>query len=675
MTRIRTVASVAAILFAATQTATIIDADPATTAEKKTTERKDVFETPYLNAQTSSADFTIMPKGMASFGAAAGGDWLYIIGGKTARAHHYDVESYNHTFYRLNLRDRTTWEELPGGVPLQSVALVNDEKGLVRIGGMTAVNAVGTDAELHSTDVVTRYVPETRTWVTLPSLPEKRSSHDAVVVGSKIFVFGGWDLQGDDTNATWHEHGLVFDTADSKKGWQKIDQGFQRRALALAELNQKIYVIGGMTSENKMTRKVSIYDIETGSWSDGPSIPGMAFGASAFRRGNRVFATTMDGGLFSLGDAEAEWKRERSLTLPRFFHRLIRVGDNELAAVSGTGRGGHHRTIEWLRDDRAKVTKLVIPYHGAGKARQGVFLVNNTLHVFGGNTSIRDHQFKPENFTNEGWKIELNSLRLTKIADAPVNRQSFRTFVKNAHSRFNDPVGLAFGGFGHNGDAAVSFADIYHYDILGDRWTKSTVSLPGALTQFGLAEHDKKVYVFGGLNFDPARGKKEQFKLNDSVFVWDSDAEKEEDQKKFVKLSTLPNPRRAFASATLDGKFYLVGGMKDNFMEVEPCDVYDFKTGEWSSIAAPNDFRISAQMVPLNGKLYLLGGSSQNEEGDYYRNRTVECFDPATGKWTTVVEDIGINLGEARAFALGNRILIYSAHNDQNVVNLYFIEP
>ena len=40
---------------------------------------------------------------------------------------------------------------------------------------------------------------------------------------------------------------------------------------------------------------------------------------------------------------------------------------------------------------------------------------------------------------------------------------------------------------------------------------------------------------------------------------------------------------------------------------VSPVDVFDFESGQWSSIAAPEP-RLFAEMAELGGKLYLAGG-------------------------------------------------------------------
>lgn len=628
-------------------------------------------------AKIQRRDITVMPEAFTSFGAAAQGGYLYMIGGHTGAAHEYHNEGFNEVFWRLNLKDRTSWEVLPGGVGLQSVALVSDGDRLYRVGGMTADNAPGEDDDLRSTDEVAAYDPLTRQWSGMPALPDVRSSHDAVVHKGKVFVFGGWKLAKDplskEPNAeNWHDTALVLDPSSEAPKWSAIKQPFKTRALAVASNGECIYAIGGMTPDG-MSSKARIYNPEINEWSSAPDLPGFAFGTSAFGLNGRVFATNWEGKLFSHAPGEEAWRADGGLTFGRFFHRLVAVSETELAGIGGVTRGGQIRNIEWLTPGQSgpSIASLTLPNPGPAKARQGIFMYQNTLYTFGGNNSVLDHQFKPENFVNDAFKISLPSLRAERIADLPVNRQSFKTFMTGTQDRFAEKLGFAVGGYGHNGEAAVTHADIFLYSIDANVWEKFEVSLPAPLTQFGLTRHDGKVYLFGGLDFDPARGKRERFQESNGIYVWDPEGK----ARSFTALEPeLPIARRAFGGASLDGKYYIVGGMKANFEEVDHCNVFDYETGEWSEIPNPSDARLSPKLIPMNGKLYLVGGSSPTLEG-FVRNTSIECFDPATGEWSMVVEDIGENLGELQAFAFGEQLLLYSAHNDADEIRLLFVRP
>jgi N-acetylneuraminic acid mutarotase len=508
-----------------------------------------------------------------------------------------------------------------------------------------------------------------------------------VAVGSKVYVFGGWKLAGEGNEGEWHDAGLVLDLAAAQPKWEPIAQPFKKRALALAEADGKIFAMGGMTEQGRPTNEVAIFDIAQGKWSDGPELPKSMLGGfaiSAFGANGRAWVTTYEGGLYSAAPGETDWRAEATLTYPRMFHRLLHVGGGEFAAVAGTARGSHVRNVEWIKPGvkGPVVTRVNLPAPGAAKTRQGIFFHNNTLYAFGGNNSVKDHQFAPDNFVNEAFAINLNTLSAERIATLPVKRQSFVTFMTGTQDRFGEKIGYAVGGFWHDGQAALSTSEVLQYSLDADVWEPAKLKLPNALTQFGVAEHGGKIYLFGGMNFDPARGKKERFQESETVWCYDpkphaevKEGEKGPGPREFVALDTkLPTKRRAFGAAVLGDKYYIIGGMTKDFEEVDRCDVYDFKTGQWSTIPQPNDVRLAPKLIPLNGKLYLCGGTSPTEQG-MARNGSIEEFDPATGTWRTIIEDIGGDLGELQAFAFGHRILLYSVHNDENEIRLVFIEP
>ena len=64
----------------------------------------------------------------------------------------------------------------------------------------------------------------------LPPLPEARSSHDVVMIGTRLFVVGGWRLVGSTRTAKWPEHGLTLDLASARPAWEPFPQPFRRRA-------------------------------------------------------------------------------------------------------------------------------------------------------------------------------------------------------------------------------------------------------------------------------------------------------------------------------------------------------------------------------------------------------------------------------------------------------------
>src|SRR5262249_21916885 len=149
------------------------------------------------------ASYPPMPEPVASFGAAVADGWLYVFGGHRSKTHQYSTEAVVGSFYRLNLACPKKWESLPSGLPGQGLPLGEHGGKLYRIGGMQPHNKPGEKADNHSFATTACFDPATNKWTDLPDMPEGRSSHDAVVVGDKIIVVGGWDLKGKDAKTEW----------------------------------------------------------------------------------------------------------------------------------------------------------------------------------------------------------------------------------------------------------------------------------------------------------------------------------------------------------------------------------------------------------------------------------------------------------------------------------------
>lgn len=639
---------------------------------------------PVLHAKGGKSRAVSMPKGMlpeavSSFGGAVSGDWLYVYSGHTGEAHDHSVKNLSQQFLRLNLLDMTTWETLEMRRALQSPALVAHCEQLYRIGGMYASNGPEEKESLHSVDEVERFDPVAGTWTPLPPLPSPRSSHDAVVMGDKVYVVGGWRLDGGREGKEWYDSMLVMDLSAEPLAWQSVPgPKVKRRAVAAGQAKGKLYVIGGITETGGPSGDVDVFDPASGTWSSGPAFPGEGlhgFGASAFEVGGRLYASGAEGVIYGLNASGSGWERVCSLAFPRFFHRLLPAGDAGLLAVGGASVSGHVRMIERVeltpKASGPRSVAWTVPFPGQAKNRQGIFLHGDDLLVFGGNNSLEQHDFEPENFVREAYRLSLSRLQFSRASDFPAGRQSFVTTTIGGRRRAE---GLAIGGFGHDGEVARSHDEIYTYSFAKNEWEKLDAKLPEPRTQFGLVEHNGVFWAFGGLDYDPTRPRKEHFRHVTDVLTWDRSASS---GATFERAGIeLLQPRRAFGGALIDDKYHLICGMRENFTLVETCDVFDFKTKTWSTIGSPSAPRISPEVVALNGKLYMAGGTSPKGEGEFEANTTLEVYDPATQKWSVVMETLPIPTRQMRMFALRDRLLLYSAQTEgTNAVRLAIIDP
>jgi N-acetylneuraminic acid mutarotase len=307
-------------------------------------------------APATSSHLKPLPEAISSFGAAVSDGWLYIYSGHTGTEHDHSAANLSQNFRRIKLDGTTDWESLPMQTPLQGLAVVAHDGKIYRIGGMNARNATTKDDEdLHSTTEFAVFDPATKKWQDLAPLPAPRSSHNAAVIGDKLYVTGGWTLSGS-RKGKWLTDSLVFDLKNPSAGWQPLpEQSFQRRALAAGTWQGKLVALGGMDEKQDVSQEVDLFDPQTGQWSKGPKLPGAGmagFGVSAWNLDGDLYVSGFRGQVFRLTEDGSGWEEVARLATPRFFHQLVPAGvDGALIAVGGASRDGHLVDLELIKVD------------------------------------------------------------------------------------------------------------------------------------------------------------------------------------------------------------------------------------------------------------------------------------------------------------------------------------
>ncbi len=279
-----------------------------------------------------------LPFGITSFGAALVDQQVYVCAGQRGPAHEYSRAGQSDSFLRLNLRSTKQWESV-GTVPRGAgLAMVSYGGKIYRIGGFEARNKEGEKSDLHSMPDFSCFDPATGKWETLAPMPKGRSSHDAVVVGSRLIVAGGWELRGSEPSI-WDDTALSADLSAARPTWEELPKApFRRRALALGECRGKVYVLGGMEEQGKATTTTYVLDLATRKWSQGPKLPGEGlegFGGCAVTCAGQLFATTYSGKISRLSEDGQSWQDAGKLTRPRFFHRMLCTEGHSLLVVGG----------------------------------------------------------------------------------------------------------------------------------------------------------------------------------------------------------------------------------------------------------------------------------------------------------------------------------------------------
>ncbi len=279
-----------------------------------------------------------LPQPVTSFGAAVLEDGVYVYGGHKGAAHSYSRSGQSNLLWKLPLDGKSKWETVAKDEHLQGLAMVALKGSLYRIGGFTARNAEGEDHDLWSQNAFARFAPDQKKWLELPPLPEPRSSHDAAVLGGRIYVAGGWQLRGDQ-DSQWHTTAWSIDPTAATPKWEELPTPpFQRRAVSLAAHDGRLYVIGGMQSRGGPTTRVDYYDPQQKKWFRGPDLQGKpmdGFGSSSFETNGNLYVSTISGKLQRLSSDGAAWEVVGNLERSRFFHRMLPIADGKLLLVGG----------------------------------------------------------------------------------------------------------------------------------------------------------------------------------------------------------------------------------------------------------------------------------------------------------------------------------------------------
>ncbi len=585
-----------------------------------------------------------LPRGLASFGCAIVDDSVFVYGGHCGRAHQHDRERQTGVLLRLDLSNPDRWHEIAVGPRLQSAALVAHAGQLYRVGGMQARNAAGEKSDLYSSDEIVRIDPATGATTLVARLPEPRSSHEAVVVGDRLYVFGGWTLAGADERPA--ETAWAFDLTQPSQPPVAIPALPPRRALAAAVVDGRIHAIGGMDEDGATCRETFVLDPNGSTgWQRGPDLPFDGFGAAACVVDGVMFVSARSGVVHRLDVGANAFVAVAPLVVPRFFHRLVPLATNRLLAIGGAARGPHLRWNECIPLDGAPIVQRAeIAIDGGPRQRPALWLDGDVLHVAGGNRSAKQHDFAADRFGRATFAVDLLRCSVERGADLPIGRQSM---LMHADAR----GAVVVGGFGHDrnvGDARATAA-VLRFDRSRERWDEAS-ALPEPRTQSMGIVHDGAMLLFGGLDFDPKRRDDFRFPLEVLRIDLTTGAVSETAHR-------LPRARRAGSIAMLDERIVLVGGMADEFTPVDAVDVLDPRDGSWSSLPAPSATRVGADLLTVAGKLWLVGGSVS--DGDDLRPATsIECFDPATSTWSTARVGLPNAMRHVRAIAWRERLLL-----------------
>lgn len=149
------------------------------------------------------------------------------------------------------------------------------------------------------------------------------------------------------------------------------------------------------------------------------------------------------------------------------------------------------------------------------------------------------------------------------------------------------------------------------------------------------------------------------------------------------KPTALLTSRHHYATAALDGKFYVAGGCLGEsdaipHRRTNAFESYDPATGLWTPLPPMLSERQAFQLVAFEDELYAIGGVDH----EAVPITTIEIYNPAVDTWRSVPAPWGQSLGWVSAVVHGDRILAFGRMKDRSVfleyhprTNTFFEKP
>lgn len=163
-----------------------------------------------------------------------------------------------------------------------------------------------------------------------------------------------------------------------------------------------------------------------------------------------------------------------------------------------------------------------------------------------------------------------------------------------------------------------NYSPIYPVSISGEQSFKTTTPTIASLEQ-----KLRGIWIIGGLSgstFTPAIGDVD---LYDPVSdTW------------YHGVTTLPTPASFAGATSCDGKIYVIGGFDTSGTVLNTVQIYDVALDSWSEGATMPGTRANIHAVTVNGRIYVLGGTTGNYNATYGDSLTTYEYTPG-GTWSS----------------------------------------
>jgi N-acetylneuraminic acid mutarotase len=269
----------------------------------------------------------------------------------------------------------------------------------------------------------------------------------------------------------------------------------------------------------------------------------------------------------------------------------------------------------------------------------GVGVVNGKIYAIGG--------YKPGSgylAVNE----EYDPINNTWIAKSPMptTRYGFSVAVVNGKI-------YAIGGVGTYDSGNLKIVE--EYDPAADNWTTKT-PMPTGRSHCAIQAVSNKIYAIGGYRY---------YSISPGYYdgtVTDKNEEYDPAIDSWTTKAPMPSVRGGVASATLDGKIYVLGGIthESGGWSTSPSNPqdnknerYDPSTNSWDTMKPLPTATGASSAESINGKIYLIGGFGPSDKTQEYN--------PSANSWTartpmpTPRYGLAIAAANGKIYAIGGK--------------------
>lgn len=434
-----------------------------------------------------------------------------------------------------------------------------------------------------------------------------RFYHTASYYQDKIYIWGG--KISDDFNV------LPLNTMDiydiNTQTWTSGPSGGTARSNHSAIVyNNRIYFYGGYGDESKLDT-VDIFDLNLHQWLEGAASGYIYSNTEAAKRAEHS-AVELNGKMYvwggrnSSGDSLSsldvmeldQWSLGSSGGTSRYNHSGVAF-DRQIYFWGGTGGtdGTQKLNTMDIYDTRSNTW---ISGHAGGQARSehSAIYHQNKIYFWGGVTD--------DGYTNFVDIYDLESSGWISGYYGGTSRSN-HTAVKVSNKIFH------FGGI--NDEGLVSRTDVYSLVGIENLWQKGP---DGGTARRGHTATliDNKIYFWGGdLSHNELSNTLEIFDLDN--FTWSMG----------VAGGT---PRKHHKAVVNGSNIYFWGGVNQEGETLETMDIYNVTSQEWKEGIAGGTSRQNHSQISYLGKQYIWGG--ENFDGTL---NTFESFDFLKGEWRT----------------------------------------